>query len=910
MKKLKITEVQEMPVIARRPKADEAIPEARRDCFALCRFLAKARGRSLAMTKKLTPRRLFVGFLSAVLCLTVPCPLNSVGASASGAAEVNKQAVFTAPLIWRAGGNDNTSFKKALLSKASLAEDGSVVATGSGSVCELDTPYATESPVNRISATWTFTGQVTLEVNATGNPQDYVRVINGVPLQLKERASGSRISWRATLAPQSTLSRVRIVCSGPAGVTDSFGNELLSGFKARKELFLKGSAAGDLFQYQIPVKVGESKKSPDTCDLKLDGGILSDFKDVRFTLADGETVLPHFLESVTGQAPDRVATFWIKVPEVPVDSLSLYMYFSRRDAEDISSGEKVFDLFEDFAGATLDPKKWKLTLGDKTGTATPADSLLALKKAKITTAHYEFTNGMLEYQARVAANGSVAGILRQTAEGNNDLVAYASTLAGSEHAIAKSGDVVVNAPKPVTPGVFYVYRIHSDAKGDLIFQRYAEDGEGEAQAEVKYAAGASPASPVGLSSSNQELPVECSWLRTRQDITPAPQVDREKTAAGVLEQVDLPEFYHVVTAPDGNLVAAENTSDGFYVSRRISPGFEARILKPSWETEPAGGSFVDVGVATKEDGEFYAGWENGKTRYVSRKEFDKGSQLRWKAEIRGNKEVSEYQSVKESEPQKTGLKKFSLKFYPGTIRVVLPNGGEKIASGEPYSIFWNAEGYGADYPMGIAYSDAGGKEFKPIATTVNSFGDYAWNVPEGLSGEVLIKVSDGVVPDDVFDISDRAFSVASVEAVTAQDPSAIIVTEGESEGKVINKASEPSGKKQALYELLINVSSKGSSGDGDVVMIKPAGYLWGKEERQKFLIVQARLTEKEAAELVKPKEVVTVDKSGKTKIKIVNKRRYKLNLLKADMLGKKDDVLHGRLKTRPEVKRETLEEKK
>ncbi|MEI7751876.1 MAG: DUF2341 domain-containing protein [Candidatus Omnitrophota bacterium] len=853
-------------------------------------------------------------FVITVLLFCSCFSLNIAHASTSSA----EHSTLIAPLLWRAGGGDNDSFKKALLSKASLAEDGSVVSSGSGSVCELETPYATENPVNRVSATWTFTGQVTLEVNATGNPQDYVRVINGVPLQLKEEAAGSRISWRATLAPQSTLSRVRIVFSGSSGVTGSFGNELLSGFKARKEIFLNGAVTGDLFQYQIPVKVGESKKSTDTCDLKLDGGILSEFKDVRFTLADGETVLPHFLESVSGAAPDRVATFWIKVPEIPKDGLFLYMYFNRPNAEDISNGEKVFDLFEDFSGATLDPEKWKLVLGDKTGKAYTADSLLVLEKAKLTTAHYEFSNGLLEYQARVSAGGAVAGILRQTAEGNNALVAYASTLAGSEHAVAKGGDVQINDPKPVTPGVFYVYRVHCDNKGDWVFQRYAENGEGEVQAEVKYSAGAGEASPVGLSSSNQDHLVECSWIRTRRDVTPAPKIDREKTASGILEPVDLPEFYHVVTAPDGSLVAAKNTTDGFYISARISPGFKVRILKPSWETGPADEESINLGIATKAGGEFYTGWESGKTRYVSRKEFGQGGELRWRAEIPGNKEVSAHQSAQASELQKTGLKRFSLKFYPGTIRVVLPNGGEKITSGAKYSIFWNAEGYDADYPMGIAYSDAGGKDFTAIVTTANGFGDYSWNVPEGLFGEILIKVSDGVSPDDVFDISDRPFSIVRGKALTEQDTEQAAAAAGSgAAGMAENNTSGQARKKLTLYELLIkvsdataqNVSGNSPVDEGDIVMIKPAGYLWGKEERQKFLIVQARLTEKEAADLVKPKEVVTVDKSGKTKIKIVSKRRYKLNLLKADMLGKKEDALKGRLKTKPEVKREMVEEK-
>ena len=103
-------------------------------------------------------------FVITVLLFCSCFSLNIAHASTSSA----EHSTLIAPLLWRAGGGDNDSFKKALLSKASLAEDGSVVSSGSGSVCELETPYATENPVNRVSATWTFTGQVTLEVNATG----------------------------------------------------------------------------------------------------------------------------------------------------------------------------------------------------------------------------------------------------------------------------------------------------------------------------------------------------------------------------------------------------------------------------------------------------------------------------------------------------------------------------------------------------------------------------------------------------------------------------------------------------------------------------------------------------------------------------------------------------------------------
>lgn len=690
-------------------------------------------------------------------------------ASSLGASEAGNQATFTAPLTWFAGGADNHSFANVLLSNASMAKDGSVVSGASGGTGELFNPVVTKGQITGLSATWSFTGQVTLEVSVTGNPMNYVRVTNGVPLPFQGLPNGSRIKWRATLAPQSSLSQVRIVYTDLSGVAGSFGSELLSGFEARKQIFVKGSEAGDLFQYQIQVKVGESQKSPDPCDLKLNGGVLSDFKDVRFTLADGETVVPQYLESVSGKAPDRLATFWIKIPEIPVDGLSLYMYFSRTGADDLSSGEKVFDLFEDFDGTVINPEKWKLTLGDKTGKAYVSDSLLFLEKAKLTTAPYVFADGILEYKASISGSGAVAGILRGTADGNNDLVAYASTSAGSEHAIAESGGVKVNDPQPIVPGVFYFYRIQCDTKGDVLFQRYGENGEGDAQAEVRVASGTSQSSPVGLSSSTQGHSVECAWIRTRRYAEPAPQIDPEKTATGLLETVDLPGFYDVVTAPDGGLVTKPDAMEGHYISRLIAPGFAARILNASWvmeeppasllrTSEDAGNVFVSI--STKEGGAYVPGWENGITRYVSKKEFEQGGQLRWKVLLN--------ESTGSTRTPAYSLTRFSLEYYPGTIRVVLPNSSSTLASGKPYRIYWDAPGFGLKYPMEISYATGEAREYKMIAAKTDNVGDFIWNVPDETAERAAVKVTDSF-DKTIFGVSEGFFAIKASSSVSEED---------------------------------------------------------------------------------------------------------------------------------------------
>jgi len=111
-------------------------------------------------------------------------------------------------------------------------------------------------------------------------------------------------------------------------------------------------------------------------------------------------------------------------------------------------------------------------------------------------------------------------------------------------------------------------------------------------------------------------------------------------------------------------------------------------------------------------------------------------------------------------------------------------------------------------------------------------------------------------------------------------------------------------KKQSgqLYELLVKVDdtsakkarkkkpSEDQSGyqEGDIVMIKPAGYLWGAEERAKFVIVKAYLSEKQAREMMEPQTASAgIDEKGKSISKIVKKRKYKLDLTKEEFLGKK-----------------------
>ena len=832
----------------------------------------------------------------------------AVAIAAQEAGQATSKAIFTKPLIWRADQSADYSFKGAEFSNAEIAANGVVTSSTLEGTCELPNSYKTEAPVTGLTANWSFTGKVTLEVSVTGNSRDYMKVTNGVPAHYRESAQGNRIKWRATLAPNSSLTDLKIVYSDLSGVVGSFGNELLSGFTQRSQAYIKGSAAGAVFNYQMLIKVGESEKPDLACDIKLSKGSLSDFADIRFTQADGETVLPHYLEEVTGKSPDRIAYFWVKVPEIPKDGLPIYVYYGKRAAQDLSDADKVFDFFDDFNGTVLNPKKWKVTLYDKEGTAGVADSILSLKSAKVTSLGYKFASGLIEYKAGSSANSPATAIVRAGLSESDDLTASSSPVEASAHAISKGVSIQFNDPKPTTAGAFYAYRIYCDDTGLMAFRRYDESGIGLPQASCLYSAGPASAMPIGLSSSGAGKEMYCKWIRVRQAVYPTPKLDDIGTFTGATEAANLPEFYNVSIAPNGSLIASPKTPGGYYLSKLISPGFEARIVRAYIAAKSATDELDGIGVSTRAGGKFYKGWVNGKTRYVSKKEFEKGGQLRWRADFGAS-------SAGKETVDQSPLSSFALEFYSGLIRVVLPNGGESIAPGSKYTLFWTAEGYGKDYPMEISYSDSGKRRFKVIEPKAGNSGDYAWDVPNKASGEAVIKVAD-YNDKNIYGMSEGFFNVtASASADNAAGtevaastgaiitPAATTVT-APVEEKAADEIKKDAKKSLAgQYDLLIKIGDGAAGGgykDGDIVMVKPAGYVWGAEEKSRFLIVRARLTPARAEELMKPDEVTTAkDRSGQKTGKMTNRRKYRINMQDKISLQERAMASYGRLRRDP-----------
>jgi hypothetical protein len=234
-------------------------------------------------------------------------------------------------------------------------------------------------------------------------------------------------------------------------------------------------------------------------------------------------------------------------------------------------------------------------------------------------------------------------------------------------------------------------------------------------------------------------------------------------------------------------------------------------------------------------------------------------------------------------------------FRPGTITVISPDGGERLVPGDAYEITWSALEYEPTYPMTLTYSLDGGKTYSPILNAVNNIGKYIWRAPKTDSAKAMIRVSDGFNPA-VYDASNAYFTIgkdSSVASLPQNDNEGEAISEIETEGEIGKNALKP-------YELLVKLGDnvlegnpeedkRGSYKQGDIVVVRPAGYNWSEAERRNFLVVQADLTEEEARELSQPGN----EHLGRT--------RYKVNLGKSGLLAQKAQAMKGLLHAKPIV---------
>lgn len=143
--------------------------------------------------------------------------------------------------------------------------------------------------------------------------------------------------------------------------------------------------------YPVQIRVGESAGASGH-DLHCTGKCKSDFSDLRFTAADGDTIMPLWIESISGTSPNQTAIIWVKFPSVGESSTTAYLYYGRAAAEAVSSISATFpDFSEDFSGTSLNAAKWTAAL-EGSGDITVSGGVLRLNcpdgatnRAKITS---------------------------------------------------------------------------------------------------------------------------------------------------------------------------------------------------------------------------------------------------------------------------------------------------------------------------------------------------------------------------------------------------------------------------------------------------------------------------------------------------------------------------------------------
>jgi len=246
-------------------------------------------------------------------------------------------------------------------------------------------------------------------------------------------------------------------------------------------------------------------------------------------------------------------------------------------------------------------------------------------------------------------------------------------------------------------------------------------------------------------------------------------------------------------------------------------------------------------------------------------------------------------------------------FRPGAIELVKPNGGEYLVIGAEYPIIWDAIQYDSNYKMNLAYSVDGGETYIAIAGKVSNSGQYPWLVNQSTGSQnCLVKITDNL-DFSIYDLSNDYFSIG----MEAAEPS--LRGDDEVVDEAIPEAPEaiPQRLGIQLYDLLIKVGDNVGYEEGDIVMVKPAGYIWGAKERNsdKFIIVKAYLTEEEAGGLMKPELGESYDGSGKKVFKIIKRRKHKIDLERQGIIKRNIFGARRLLRSRPLVEKEAIEEK-
>ena len=125
----------------------------------------------------------------------------------------------------------------------------------------------------------------------------------------------------------------------------------LGDWQYRKRITLKGEAGAGT-QYQVLLSIGQNA-SAQNFNLHLDNNATSFPDDLRFTSNDGETLLSHWVEELSGNPGQQTAKVWVRVSGNLNTNQDIFVYYGNPAAVSASNPQSTFVFYDDFNRADV-----------------------------------------------------------------------------------------------------------------------------------------------------------------------------------------------------------------------------------------------------------------------------------------------------------------------------------------------------------------------------------------------------------------------------------------------------------------------------------------------------------------------------------------------------------------------------
>lgn len=166
----------------------------------------------------------------------------------------------------------------------------------------------------------------------------------------------------------------------------------LVGWKYRKPLTINNTGTAQT-GYQVRLTLN-------TAAMVTDGKLQNTCADLRFTLANGVTTVPYWIESGCNTATTVV---WLRIPSLPAGNTQLYLYYNNIIAPAVTSASSVFEFYDNFDDGSINGTLWE------TGTVGPAAAGTDFTES---AGHLRGGNSLRYIRSRMSFTGNYEAVTR------------------------------------------------------------------------------------------------------------------------------------------------------------------------------------------------------------------------------------------------------------------------------------------------------------------------------------------------------------------------------------------------------------------------------------------------------------------------------------------------------------------